>query len=124
MDCFSGDLYYDVPVREFLNIEYLRERNKYRLTFLTDDYIIMDVYASSIAFKALVEQSKMITSEGIYARFCGDVFCYIVLGVSVRFSEYRLLREYNFAGKQFYPHVPQYLPPEKNAEIHESLRDE
>lgn len=124
MNYYSGGLCYDVPVQEFLFIEYLRGRQKFLVTFLTDDYIMMQVYASPHSFQALREQCRLIRREGIYARFNGNTFCYTVLGNPIRNSEYRLLRDYDPVRRQFYPHVPVLLPPQNTADIHESLRDE
>lgn len=121
---YSGGLCYNVPVLEFLSIDYLHRRQKFLVTFLSGDYIMMRIYMSHHAFLALREQCRLVSREGIYARFSGNSFCYTVLGDPVRNSEYRLLRDYDPVRKRFYPHVPVRLPPPKPFPVHESLLDE
>ena len=40
---YSGVLCYDVPVLEFLSIDYLNGRKKFLVTFLSGDYIMMQI---------------------------------------------------------------------------------
>ena len=121
---YSGVLCYDVPVLEFLSIDYLNGRKKFLVTFLSGDYIMMQIYMSHRTFLSLWEQCRLVSREGIYARFSGNSFCYTVLGDPVRNSEYRLLRDYDPVRKRFFPHVPVRLPPTKPFAVHESLLDE